>query len=194
MQYSAVAAKIFLPVSHLIKVLDLNDNKLSSLPQDIGKLTSLQVEPLRTVEDEHEFIMRVTYPPLLPFVVLLDFECGEESFKEPSGIHRGSKAPADSQSKRLNSDALFMPRASDFIFMSFGIEPGIFPAVLGNCLSELPSGMSSLCSLRTLDVSDNLIVQIPKTFAYLRTLEVRVHLWNSGHSKTATRKTVSHGQ
>ncbi|TMS08135.1 E3 ubiquitin-protein ligase LRSAM1 [Larimichthys crocea] len=36
---------------------------------------------------------------------------------------------------------------------------------------ELPSVVGSLRSLRTLDVSDNNIVQLPKTLAYIRTLE-----------------------
>lgn len=44
----------------------------------------------------------------------------------------------------------------------------------GNSLSELPSVVGSLSSLRTLDVSDNNIVQLPKTLAYIRTLEVCV--------------------
>lgn len=44
----------------------------------------------------------------------------------------------------------------------------------GNSLSELPSVVGSLRSLRTLDVSDNNIVQLPKTLAYIRTLEVCV--------------------
>lgn len=45
---------------------------------------------------------------------------------------------------------------------------------VGNCLSELPSSIGSLSSLRTLDLSDNNIVQLPKTLAYIRTLEVCV--------------------
>lgn len=44
----------------------------------------------------------------------------------------------------------------------------------GNCLSELPSSFGSLSSLRTLDLSDNNIVQLPKALAYIRTLEVCV--------------------
>lgn len=44
----------------------------------------------------------------------------------------------------------------------------------GNFLSDLQSSVSSLSSLRTLDLSDNNIVQLPKTLAYIRTLEVCV--------------------
>ena len=47
-------------------------------------------------------------------------------------------------------------------------------ACTGNSLSELPSVIGSLSSLRTLDVSDNNIVQLPKTLAHIRTLEVCV--------------------
>uniref|UniRef100_A0A8C3APQ7 Leucine rich repeat and sterile alpha motif containing 1 n=1 Tax=Cyclopterus lumpus TaxID=8103 RepID=A0A8C3APQ7_CYCLU len=45
---------------------------------------------------------------------------------------------------------------------------------IGNCLSELPSSIGSLSSLRTLDLSDNNIVQLPKALVYIRTLEVCV--------------------
>lgn len=43
---------------------------------------------------------------------------------------------------------------------------------IANSLSELPSTIGSLHSLRTLDLSDNNIVQLPKTLANIRTLEV----------------------
>lgn len=43
---------------------------------------------------------------------------------------------------------------------------------IANSLSELPSTIGSLRSLRTLDLSDNNIVQLPKTLANIRTLEV----------------------
>lgn len=46
----------------------------------------------------------------------------------------------------------------------------------GNCLSELPSSVGSLSSLRTLDLSDNNIVQLPKALAYIRTLEVCIFI------------------
>uniref|UniRef100_A0A8C3ANR3 Leucine rich repeat and sterile alpha motif containing 1 n=1 Tax=Cyclopterus lumpus TaxID=8103 RepID=A0A8C3ANR3_CYCLU len=39
---------------------------------------------------------------------------------------------------------------------------------------ELPSSIGSLSSLRTLDLSDNNIVQLPKALVYIRTLEVCV--------------------
>lgn len=43
---------------------------------------------------------------------------------------------------------------------------------IGNLLSELPSLIGSLSSLRTLDLSENNIVQLPRTLANIRTLEV----------------------
>lgn len=45
---------------------------------------------------------------------------------------------------------------------------------IGNCLCELPFSLGSLSSLRTFNVSDNNIVQLPKQLAYIRTLEVCV--------------------
>lgn len=53
----------------------------------------------------------------------------------------------------------------------------LFPSLctcIGNSLSELPSSIGSLSSLRTLDLSDNSIVQLPKSLANIRTLEVCV--------------------
>lgn len=52
----------------------------------------------------------------------------------------------------------------------------IILSTTGNCLSVLPSTIGSLSSLRTLDFSDNSIVHIPKTLAYIRTLEVRLFI------------------
>uniref|UniRef100_A0A3B4V714 Leucine rich repeat and sterile alpha motif containing 1 n=1 Tax=Seriola dumerili TaxID=41447 RepID=A0A3B4V714_SERDU len=80
-----------------LKVLDLHDNRITSLPEDIGKLASLQVN----VNENYDITVYST----------------------------------------------------------------------GNCLSELPVSVSCLSSLRTLDLSDNNIVQLPKTVAHIRTLE-----------------------
>jgi len=49
----------------------------------------------------------------------------------------------------------------------------VFPRS-GNCLSALPSSVGSLSSLRTLDLSDNLIEQLPDALVHIRTLEVCV--------------------
>ena len=45
----------------------------------------------------------------------------------------------------------------------------------GNCLKELPVLVGSMRSLRTLDISDNDIRQLPKTLAHIKTLEVCVY-------------------
>lgn len=44
----------------------------------------------------------------------------------------------------------------------------------GNFLRELPSSVGCMCSLRTLDLSENSIRELPKELANVRTLEVRV--------------------
>lgn len=44
---------------------------------------------------------------------------------------------------------------------------------LGNKLKELPATMSGLRSLRTLDISENLLQELPRVLAHIRTLEVR---------------------
>uniref|UniRef100_A0A665V957 Leucine-rich repeat protein SHOC-2 n=1 Tax=Echeneis naucrates TaxID=173247 RepID=A0A665V957_ECHNA len=80
-----------------LKVLDLHDNMLCALPEDIGKLVSLQVN---------------------------------------------------------NYELLCTPLV-----------------ICGNCLSELPTSVGSLSSLRTLDLSDNKITKLPQSLAYIRTLE-----------------------
>lgn len=59
--------------------------------------------------------------------------------------------------------------ADEHVFFSLSLS-----VLVGNSLSELPSSLSSLSSLRTLDVSDNVIVQLPKCLANIRTLEVCV--------------------
>lgn len=46
----------------------------------------------------------------------------------------------------------------------------------GNSLSALPSSFGSLSSLRTLDLSDNHIVQLPKALVHIRTLEVGLRI------------------
>uniref|UniRef100_A0A673BGE9 RING-type domain-containing protein n=1 Tax=Sphaeramia orbicularis TaxID=375764 RepID=A0A673BGE9_9TELE len=87
------------------QVLDLHENNLTSLPEDMGKLVSLQRDELG----------------------------------------------------RYRSNGL----------------GGIYITVYstGNRLTELPASVGSLSSLRTLDISDNNITQLPKTLAYIRTLE-----------------------
>lgn len=44
----------------------------------------------------------------------------------------------------------------------------------GNCLRELPSSVGHMGSLRTLDLSENSIRELPKELANVRTLEVSV--------------------
>lgn len=44
----------------------------------------------------------------------------------------------------------------------------------GNCLCELPSSVGCMGSLRTLDLSENSIRELPKELANVRTLEVSV--------------------
>lgn len=46
-----------------------------------------------------------------------------------------------------------------------------FPPV-GNKLKELPATVSGLRSLRTLDISENLLQELPRVLAHIRTLEV----------------------
>lgn len=43
---------------------------------------------------------------------------------------------------------------------------------LGNKLKELPATLGGLRSLRTLDVSENLLRELPRGLAHIRTLEV----------------------
>lgn len=46
-----------------------------------------------------------------------------------------------------------------------------FPPV-GNKLKELPATVSGLRSLRTLDISENLLQELPRVLAHIRTLKV----------------------
>lgn len=43
---------------------------------------------------------------------------------------------------------------------------------IGNKLRELPATVSGLRSLRTLNVSENLLQELPRVLAHIRTLEV----------------------
>lgn len=110
-----------------------------------------------------------------------DSECGEESFEEPARFHRGPAAAADAQLEGLVVVAqtplacvVCVVLINMFVF-SLSLYLSLSLSVLvGNSLNELPSSLSSLSSLRTLDVSDNVIVQLPKCLANIRTLEVCV--------------------
>lgn len=48
-----------------------------------------------------------------------------------------------------------------------------FSLSLGNKLKELPATVSGLRSLRTLDISENVLQELPRVLAHIRTLEVR---------------------
>lgn len=50
--------------------------------------------------------------------------------------------------------------------------PGGFCVSQGNKLRDLPGTVSSLRSLRALDISGNVVVELPRGLAHIRTLEV----------------------
>lgn len=47
-----------------------------------------------------------------------------------------------------------------------------FSLSLGNKLKDLPATVSGLRSLRTLDISENALQELPRVLAHIRTLEV----------------------
>lgn len=102
------------------QILNVEKNRLKSLPDSIGDLRLLQTLSLNgTVLIAHYWVSERTFPSQIELVMYFYHY-----------IH------------------------------------------IGNCLSELPPSIGSLTSLRTLNLSNNNIVQLPKTLAYIRTLEV----------------------
>lgn len=102
--------------------------------------------------------------------VLSDSERGEEPSEGPARLFWESAVSADTQSEGYDTGCLLVQWWED---MCLCVRWHHIPLCwTGNCLSELPASIGSLSSLRTLDVSDNNIVQLPKNVAHIRTLEV----------------------
>lgn len=57
-----------------------------------------------------------------------------------------------------------------------GESPKSLPSTPGNKLKELPTTLGGLRSLRTLDVSENHLQELPPVLAHIRTLEVCAQL------------------